>query len=178
MTRRSRVLLGVCCIYCCVTEVKGEVDGLVTGDCGTFATLKCIVNHIRVVTFTNQNPWNGLHVAKFPQSPETSPIPRVLIGGCDPPLCFTCCKDFTISCTFCTHILNPLSSPLPSPPFPSPPLPSFPLPSPPLPFPPLPSPSLLPFRRATPLAGWTRMKSWRSSVRVRMRQSTGALASE
>ena len=41
-----------------------------------------------------------------------------------------------------------------------------------------PSPSLLPFRRATPLGGWTRMKSWRSSARVRMRQSTGASASE
>ena len=57
---------------------------------------------IRSVTFTNQNPWNGLHVAKILQSPVTSPIPRVLIGGRDPPLCFTCCKDSAISCmTFC-----------------------------------------------------------------------------
>ena len=57
---------------------------------------------IRSVTFTNQKPWNGLHVAKILQSPVTSPIPRVLIGGCDPPLCFTCCKDSAISCmTFC-----------------------------------------------------------------------------
>ena len=94
MTRRSRVLLGVCCIYCCVTEVKGEVDGLVTGDCSTFATLKCIVNHIRVVTFTNQNPWNGLHAAKILQSPVTSPIPRVLIGGRDPPVCFYLLQGF------------------------------------------------------------------------------------
>ena len=36
------------------------------------------------------------HVAKIPQSPVTSPIPRVLIGGRDPPLCFICCKDSTI----------------------------------------------------------------------------------
>ena len=50
-------------------------------------------NHRRAVTFTNQNPWNGLYVAKIPQSPVTSPIPRVLTGGRDPPLCFTCCKD-------------------------------------------------------------------------------------
>ena len=29
-----------------------------------------------------------------------APIPRVLIGGHDPPFCFTCCKDSTISCIY------------------------------------------------------------------------------
>ena len=71
-----------------------------TGDCGIFVTWKRIANHIRAVTFTNQNPWNGLHVSMIPQSPVMSPIPRVLIGGRDPPLCFTCCKDSAISCNF------------------------------------------------------------------------------
>ena len=73
-----------------------------TGDCRIFATWKRIANHRRAVTFTNQNPWNGLHIAKIPQSPVMSPIPRVLIGGRDPPLslCFTCCKYSAISCTY------------------------------------------------------------------------------
>ena len=88
-----------CCGY-----TGGTKANYSTGDCGgIFPTWKRIANHIREVTFTNQNPWNGLHVAKIPQSPVTSPIPRVLIGGHDPPLCFTCCKDSAISCT---HLLN------------------------------------------------------------------------
>ena len=40
----------------------------------------------------------GYTLQRFRRSPVTSPIPRVLIGGCDPPLCFTCCKDSAISC--------------------------------------------------------------------------------
>ena len=64
-----------------------------------------------MVTFTNQNTWNGLQVAKILLLPVTSPIPRVLIGGHDPPLSFTCCKDSTISCRFVickthTHTVN------------------------------------------------------------------------
>ena len=82
-----------------------------TGDCGIFAMWKHIAYHIRMVTFTNQNTWNGLQVAKILLSPVTSPIPRVLIGGHNPPLSFTCCKDSTISCRFVicktlTHTVN------------------------------------------------------------------------
>ena len=69
---------------------------------------KRIANHIRAVTFTNQNPWNGLHIAKIPKSPVTSPMPRVLTGGCDPPLCFTCCKDSAISYKYQTTFRAPL----------------------------------------------------------------------
>ena len=34
---------------------------LVLADCRIFATWNRIANHIRAVTFTNQNPWNGLY---------------------------------------------------------------------------------------------------------------------
>ena len=92
------------CAVCCGFVYCSESY---TGDCRIFATWKRIANHIRAVPFTNQNPWNGLHVAKIPQSPVTSPIPKVLIGGHDPPLCFTCCKDSTISCTvYGTNLQN------------------------------------------------------------------------
>ena len=78
-----------------------------TGDCGISATWKRIANHVH-----QYNPWNGLHIAKIPQSPVTSPIPRVLIGERDCPymVCYTLsrCKDSAISCklSLCMSVSN------------------------------------------------------------------------